>query len=64
MPIAQGKTAVWCEDNQSNCVKGAKQMLYWQQLTGNNIKVDGNDLSGEPKSPAYNTKCGFEDGEG
>ncbi|KAJ3716737.1 hypothetical protein DFJ43DRAFT_1043287 [Lentinula guzmanii] len=30
--------------------------------SGNNIEVSGYDLSGEPKSPAYNAKCGFADG--
>ena len=35
----------------------------WQQLTGNNIEVEGFDLAGEHRSPAYNLKCGFKDGE-
>lgn len=51
-----------CEDNPANCVKGAKQMLYWQQLERNNIEVTGNDLAGSPRSPAYNNKCGFTSG--
>ena len=33
------------------------------QLTGNNIEVEGFDLAGDHKSPAYNMKCGFSDGE-
>ncbi|EEB87294.1 hypothetical protein MPER_15420 [Moniliophthora perniciosa FA553] len=61
-PIVPAKPPVWCEDNQSKCVKGSKQMLYWHQLEGNNIQVDGYDLAGSPKSPAYNAKCGFNDG--
>jgi hypothetical protein len=62
-PVATPKPPVWCEDDPSKCVKGAKQMIYWNQQEGNNIQVDGYDLSGEFKSPAYNAKCGFSDGE-
>jgi len=61
-PLATPRPPVWCEDDQSKCVKGAKQMIYWHQQDGNNIAVDGYDLSGSPKSPAYNAKCGFPDG--
>ena len=61
-PVAPGKAPVWCEDDQSKCVKGAKQMLYWHQQDGNNIETEGYDLAGSPKSPAYNMKCGFKDG--
>ncbi|GLB35639.1 hypothetical protein LshimejAT787_0212040 [Lyophyllum shimeji] len=61
-PVAVGKPPVWCEDDRSKCVKGAKQMIYWNQLDGNNIQVSGQDLSGMPKSPAYNNKLGFADG--
>lgn len=60
--VGTGKPAVWCEDDKSKCVSGPKQMLYWNQNDGNNIQVDGYDLSGEFKSPAYNAKCGFADG--
>jgi len=61
--VAQGKPPVWCEDDPSKCVKGAKQMLYWNQAEGNNIEVSGFDHAGAHKSPAYNSKCGFADGE-
>ncbi|KAG6819334.1 hypothetical protein H0H93_012810 [Arthromyces matolae] len=60
--VAPGTPAVWCEDDPSKCVVGAKQMIYWHQADGNNIQVDGVDLAGEPKSPAYNTKLGFSNG--
>ncbi|KAI6101920.1 hypothetical protein F5141DRAFT_1136398 [Pisolithus sp. B1] len=53
---------VWCEEDQSQCVQGPKQIMIWNQLEGNNIEVSGLDLSGMAKSPAYNTKCGFNDG--
>ncbi|GAW03006.1 hypothetical protein LENED_004693 [Lentinula edodes] len=56
------KPPVWCEGNSSACVSGPKQMLYWNQASGNNIAVSGKDLSGKAKSPAYNAKCGFADG--
>ncbi|TFK65698.1 hypothetical protein BDN72DRAFT_772988 [Pluteus cervinus] len=61
-PIAPPQPPVWCEDDPSKCVQGSKQMLYWNQAQGDNIEVSGSDLSGEPKSPAYNAKCGFSDG--
>jgi hypothetical protein len=62
-PIATAKAPVWCEEDQSTCTQGAKQILIWNQAEGNNIVVSGNDQSGHPKSPAYNSKCGFSDGE-
>ncbi|KAJ6500795.1 hypothetical protein C8R45DRAFT_1061065 [Mycena sanguinolenta] len=60
--VGTPKPPVWCEDDPSSCVKGPKQMLYWNQLDGNNIEVSGYDLAGEARSPAYNSKCGFDDG--
>ena len=62
-PLAAPKSPVWCEGNPSNCTKGAKQILAWHQQTGTNIEVTGNDLAGDRKSPAYNSKCGFANGE-
>lgn len=38
-------------------------MVFWNQLEGNNVNVDGYDLAGEPKSPTYNAKMGFSDGK-
>jgi len=61
-PVAAAQPPRWCEDNSNGCVKGAKQMIYWHQLTGNNIEVDGWDKTGRPKSPAYNMKLGFANG--
>jgi hypothetical protein len=61
-PVAKAKPPVWCEDNPSACVKGAKQMVYWNQLSGNNINVEGWDKTGRPKSPGYNMKLGFAGG--
>ncbi|KAG5646033.1 hypothetical protein DXG03_004635 [Asterophora parasitica] len=60
--VAPGSPGVWCEDNPSACVKGPKQMIYWNQLEGNNIEVSGTDLAGDPRSPAYNAKLGFANG--
>ncbi|KAG5644957.1 hypothetical protein DXG03_007327 [Asterophora parasitica] len=60
--LAVPKPPVWCEDDASKCVKGAKQMVYWNQRTGNNIAVSGYDRAGQPKSPGYNSKLGFSDG--
>ncbi|KAL4066487.1 hypothetical protein V8B97DRAFT_1980295 [Scleroderma yunnanense] len=60
--LATPQAPVWCEDDQTKCVQGAKQIMIWNQLEGNNINVTGLDLSGNPKSPTYNAKCGFKDG--
>ena len=62
-PIGTPKPPVWCEGAPSNCTQGPKQIIAWNQKTGNNIEVQGFDLAGDPKSPAYNMKCGFKDGE-
>ncbi|KAH7910501.1 hypothetical protein BJ138DRAFT_101827 [Hygrophoropsis aurantiaca] len=61
-PLSTPKPPVWCEDDQTKCVQGAKQFMIWNQAEGNNIEVNGYDLSGSHKSPAYNSKCGFKDG--
>ncbi|EGN97788.1 hypothetical protein SERLA73DRAFT_182534 [Serpula lacrymans var. lacrymans S7.3] len=61
-PVAAPKPPVWCEEDQSQCVQGAKQVMVWNQAEGNNIAVTGYDLAGDHKSPAYNSKCGFKDG--
>ncbi|KAG6919228.1 hypothetical protein DXG01_008024 [Tephrocybe rancida] len=57
--VAPGTPGVWCEDDPSKCLVGAKQMIYWNQAEGNNVEVSGLDLAGESRSPAYNTKMGF-----
>lgn len=60
--VAPAKPATWCEDNPSSCTTGARQLIYWNQLEGNNIEVSGTDLAGDPRSPAYNAKLGFSNG--
>ncbi|CAK5270782.1 unnamed protein product [Mycena citricolor] len=60
--VAPGIPATWCQDNPGNCTSGARQMIYWNQLDGNNIEVDGLDLAGQPRSPAYNQVLGFVEG--
>lgn len=60
--VSPGTPAVWCEDDSSQCISGAKQMIYWNQAERNNIEVSGTDLAGNPKSPAYNAKLGFANG--
>ena len=62
-PLATPKPAVWCEGQPKKCTKGAKQLIGWNQKSGNNIKLEGFDQSGNHKSPGYNNKCGFSDGE-
>ena len=61
--LAKPKPPVWCEGNPSNCTKGAKQFIAWHQAENNNIEVNGFDSHGDPKSPAYNMKLGFANGE-
>lgn len=63
IPLATPKPPVWCEGAPNKCVKGAKQLIGWHQKTGNNINVTGYDLARQPKSPGYNMKCGFHNGE-
>ena len=60
--LAPAKTPVWCEDDPSKCVKGAKGMIVFNQLEGNNINIDGFQKDGMTKSPGYNMKTGFADG--
>ncbi|KAF2704689.1 hypothetical protein K504DRAFT_460956 [Pleomassaria siparia CBS 279.74] len=55
-PLAAAQVPTYCADDQSKCVQGAKQMLAWHQLEGNNIETpDGT-------TPTYNTKCGWAEG--
>ncbi|KAJ7041973.1 hypothetical protein C8F04DRAFT_1077845 [Mycena alexandri] len=60
--VGAAKAPVWCQNDPDACTKGPKQMIYWNQLDGNNIEVEGVDADNEFKSPAYNDKCGFPDG--
>jgi len=60
--VAPGIPGTWCEDDQSKCTSGARQMIFWHQLEGSNIETEGLDLSGQPRSPAYNMKLGFKNG--
>lgn len=63
-PVAPAQPPVWCEDDPSKCVKGAKQMVYFNALDGNNINVDGKtELDGSPRSPTYNAKLGWAEGD-
>ncbi|KAJ7721746.1 hypothetical protein DFH07DRAFT_1007484 [Mycena maculata] len=60
--LAPAVPTTWSQNTPGNCTTGARQMIYWNQLDENNIFVERNDLSGEPKSPAYNSVLGFADG--
>lgn len=67
--IAPAKPPAWCEDNLSACTKGAKQMVIWHQAERNNIDTNtSTGIAGEQddhqqKSPGYNLKLGFKNGE-
>ncbi|KAJ7685992.1 hypothetical protein B0H17DRAFT_1072809 [Mycena rosella] len=60
--VAPAISPTWCEDTPANCTTGPRQMIYWNQLDGSNIVVDGSDAHGDPKSPAYNSVLGFANG--
>lgn len=56
-PVAAAKPPVWCpEGSGTDCVKGAKQMMAWNQLTGNNVN---NTVY---NSPGYNADMGWQPG--
>lgn len=61
--VAPAVPATWCEDAASDCTTGARQLIYWNQADGNNIEVEGFDAEGLNKSPAYNEKLGWVEGE-
>ncbi|KAF9032945.1 hypothetical protein BJ165DRAFT_1357464 [Panaeolus papilionaceus] len=62
-PVGTPKPPVWCENDDSKCVKGPKQMVYWNQNERNNVFVSGWDSRGLQKSPTYNRRMGFYDGK-
>jgi hypothetical protein len=47
------KPPVYCEDDLAKCVKGPKQMMAWNQASGNNVEVPAG------KTPTYNQRMGF-----
>jgi hypothetical protein len=53
--LAAAKPPVYCEDDPSKCVKGAKQMIFFNQ-------ADGNNVINPPKMPTYNLRMGFYEG--
>jgi hypothetical protein len=57
------KPPVWCQDDSTKCVKGAKQMIYYNQLDGNNIDLTGKDNEGNPRKPAYDMRYGYANGK-
>jgi len=55
-PLAKAQAPVYCADDASKCVTGAKQMIAWKQLTGDNV------VTPDGASPGYSEKCGWTDG--
>lgn len=55
-PVAKAQAPAQCEDDSSKCVAGAKQMIVWNQLTGNNV------VTKDRQTPAYNIRNGFKPG--
>ncbi|KAL5402036.1 hypothetical protein PMIN06_002437 [Paraphaeosphaeria minitans] len=55
-PVAKARAPVYCAGDASKCVQGAKQMIAWNQLDGNNIET------GDGSSPGYHEKCGWANG--
>ncbi|KAJ6444104.1 proteophosphoglycan ppg4 [Purpureocillium lavendulum] len=54
--LATPKAPVWCKDDPSKCVTGAKQMMAWHQAEGNNVDPPNG------QTPTYNQRMGFMDG--
>ncbi|KAF5311635.1 hypothetical protein D9611_009517 [Ephemerocybe angulata] len=59
---AKALPPVWCQDDPSKCIVGPKQMIYYNQLDGNNVNLTGVDDAGNPKKPAYDMRYGWADG--
>ncbi|KAF6747828.1 hypothetical protein DFP72DRAFT_821191, partial [Ephemerocybe angulata] len=59
---AKALPPVWCQDDPSKCIVGPKQMIYYNQLDGNNVNLTGVDNAGNPKKPAYDMRYGWADG--
>lgn len=55
-PLAKAQAPAQCDDDSSKCVAGAKQMIVWNQLTGNNV------VTKDRQTPAYNLRNGFKPG--
>ncbi|KAF9261836.1 hypothetical protein L218DRAFT_869295 [Marasmius fiardii PR-910] len=51
------------QDKLGPCLRGPKQMLFWNQLEGDNIEVLDGELGDSLGSPAYNEKVGFKSGQ-
>lgn len=60
--VAPARPPVWCEGNPDACTTGPKQMVFWNQLEGNNVFMEGRDRSGLPRAPTYNMRMGFPNG--
>ncbi|KAJ6611709.1 hypothetical protein B0H10DRAFT_2055378 [Mycena sp. CBHHK59/15] len=57
--LAPAVPPTWCEGAPaSDCTRGARQMIYWHQLDGNNVF----DVPWVPRSPAYSWVMGFDEG--
>ncbi|KAL5334287.1 hypothetical protein BJX70DRAFT_402739 [Aspergillus crustosus] len=54
--LAPAQPPVYCEDDATRCVSGAKQIIAWNQRTGNNVEPP----SGE--TPMYNEAWGYDNG--
>jgi hypothetical protein len=53
-PLAlPAKPPIYCGDDATKCVMGAKQMMVWNQATGNNVSPPNG------VSPAYRTIMGY-----
>ncbi|KAL4865341.1 hypothetical protein BDV12DRAFT_211111 [Aspergillus spectabilis] len=54
--LAPAQPPVYCENDESKCISGAKQMIAWNQRTGNNVDPPSG------KTPMYNDAWGFRNG--
>jgi len=59
---APGQPPVWCEDDESKCVKGPKELMCYHQAGRNDIFVNGYQRNGELEALGYNMTIGFHNG--
>lgn len=62
VPKTPAKPPTWCENDSSACTTGPKQILAFNQASGNNMVLTGYQADGSQKAPGYNTKCGWAPG--
>jgi hypothetical protein len=72
IPVAEAQPPIPCKEDQSKCVKGAKQIIAWHRKSivrgwwGNPLiilELDGNNVDDSYEYPGYNTGMGWANGK-